>query len=92
MNEIKEVRMRMHESQEDFAKRFGVTWRTVQNWEAGKPMHARHRRKFDAIIAKLENEQELEPQPQQGNEWYIEVIASQQRTIEMLTARLSAKM
>lgn len=89
MNEIKEARMRMHESQEDFAKRFGVTWRTVQNWEAGKPMHPRHRRKFDAIIARLDNGDEQE---QQGKEWYIEVISSQQRTIEMLTARLSAKM
>lgn len=53
--DIKKIRKELGLSQEDFAKKLGVTTRTIQNWESGgKIPNSKHEIIHDLQIHKIE--------------------------------------
>ena len=79
---IKKKRLKLGISQDELAKKIGVSIRTVQNWEAGKVIP---KSKY-AILQKLfcENS-DATVEPEQFDNDLFEVVKSQQRTIESLS-------
>lgn len=48
LNKLASIRRHRHLTQLQLAEQLGVSWRTVQNWEAGGIPHPKHRRRLIA--------------------------------------------
>ena len=60
------ARLSLHENQEDFAKRFRVSYVTISNWETGKSLtcHTIHKEIMDMLLNNLQKEGHLIPREQ----------------------------
>lgn len=52
--DVKKIREKMGVTQQQLAGMCGVTLRTVQNWETGKPLPERARKLLEAIVSSRE--------------------------------------
>lgn len=79
MNEIREQRKRLGMTQEELAKRLGVSTRTVQNWEQGGVVPATSK---DAVMRVLGGVEE--------KRGWDEVLSRLDRIIELLEGKEGA--